>query len=329
MGCRQKQINRILVAGVYNNLGRAAIVGDQLQHSQKYFEKAITIGLLGCDVGLLTRIRCSEQLSQLGLSVAENDIWVESAQPAEPAKTAADTPRPFLSVKNVESLESALNQQKLELDAQFKKLADDLIRVRKFLDGTLKKEVANAIKQIESFIGLQSYFAIGELPSINIEQQNWPISPDFALYLIELIELNDYDLIIEFGSGLLTTIIAQVITRKAAQQSKKQVDFISFDHLEHYYGQTRAQLEQAGLANVVQLVLASLQDWQAPDGNTQPYSSCQATLAALGKKHAVAGQRVLVIVDGPPAATGKHARYPAGPAHAGALCGYTYRSATR
>ncbi len=67
------------------------------------------------------------------------------------------------------------------------------------------------------------------------------------------------------------------------------------------------------MAEAVQLTLAPLKDWQAPNGNTYRYYHCQPTLVALAKKHLVAGLRLLVIVDGPPAATGKHARYPAGP----------------
>jgi hypothetical protein len=97
------------------------------------------------------------------------------------------------------------------------------------------------------------------------------------------------------------------------RMGKPAVGFASFDHLEQYYQQTGALLQQAGLAEAVQLCLAPLQDWQAPDGKRQPYYACQPTLVALAQDHPTAGLRLLVIVDGPPAATGKHARYPAGP----------------
>ena len=161
---------------------------------------------------------------------------------------------------------------------------------------------------------MQNYFATGELPHINTERHSWPISPDFALYLIELLELNDYDLIVEFGSGISTSIIGKTLAKMAAKRSgKPPVDFVSFDHLEKYYQQTLTQLEHAGLAKAVQLNLAPLQDWLAPNGNTYSYYACQPTLAAVAQKHPADGLRLLVIVDGPPAATGKHARYPAGP----------------
>ncbi|MEB2332286.1 MAG: class I SAM-dependent methyltransferase [Nitrosomonas sp.] len=306
-GASRKLINQILIAGVHNNLGRAAVINSQQQRAFQHFEDAIAIGTPGSDTKLLTRARSSEQFGQLRLPSPGNCARTEMGE------TTAAVPGFPSFTKNLETIINTLGQQKVEFDAQFKKQADELVRVRKFLDSTLKKEVANATKQIKSFIGLQSYLATGELPSINIEQHSWPVSPDFALYLIELIEFNDYDLIIEFGSGLSTVIIAKAIRRAARRQGKKPADFVSFDHLEHYYKQTCTQLEHAGLINAVQLILAPLQDWQDSNGRIQPYYACQSTLTALKQKYVVADLRILVIVDGPPAATGKHARYPAGP----------------
>lgn len=280
-GASKHHIGQMLITGVHRSLGRAAELGNQKQRAQRHFESAAAIGT--------------------GWSIDKQVI-------------APPSPRLPKKNQSFEVLADTLQQQKIELDAQLKRQSDELIRVRKFLDSTVQREVANATKQIEAAIGLQNYFATGELPHINTERHSWPISPDFALYLIELLELNDYDLIIEFGSGISTSIIAKTLAKMAVKRSgKPPVDFVSFDHLEKYYQQTLAQLEHAGLAETVQLNLAPLQDWLAPNGNTYPYYACQPTLAALAKKHPAAGLRLLVIVDGPPAATGKHARYPAGP----------------
>lgn len=306
-GASRKLINQILIAGVHNSLGRAAAISNQQQRASRHFENAIAVGMPGSDTKLLTRARSNGQFGQLGLPAPE------SCARTEMGEATAAVPESPVFTKNLETIIDTLGKQKVEFDTQFKKQADELIRVRKFLDSTLRKEISNAARQVEAFIALQSYFATGELPSINIELHSWPVSPDFSLYLIELIELNDYDLIIEFGSGISTVIIAKAITKRAARrQGKKSVDFVSFDHLEYYYKQTRTQLEHAGLINAVQLILAPLQDWQDSNGRIQPYYACQSTLTTLKQKHNVAGQRILVIVDGPPAATGKRARYPAG-----------------
>lgn len=51
-----------------------------------------------------------------------------------------------------------------------------------------------------------------------------------------------------------------------------------------------------------------------PDGTSQPYYDCAGALAARARSMAeLPATRILVVIDGPPAATGKAARYPALP----------------
>jgi len=66
-GCSKKLAGQLLVGGVYNTLGRAAAVGGQEARALKYFERAVAVGAPGSEVGLITRARVGEQLSQLGL----------------------------------------------------------------------------------------------------------------------------------------------------------------------------------------------------------------------------------------------------------------------
>lgn len=320
-GISKKLLTQILAAGVHNSLGRAAVLNKRPQRALQHFGAAIALGTPGADTRSLIQARTNEQLHQLGLADSKTALFNNQAADKSGPVTE-DSPASLLTpatpvtpaAANIEQLAESVKAQSTKLDEQLKKQADELIRVRKFLDSSLKKEVANATKQIEAAMGLQAYFATGELPNVNTERHSWPISPDFALYLIELLETNDYDLIIEFGSGISTVIIAKTLAKMAPKRSgQPPVDFVSFDHLEKYYQQTHAQLAQAGLSEAVQLTLAPLQDWLAPNGKNYPYYACQPTLAAMAKKHAAKDLRLLVIVDGPPAATGPHARYPAGP----------------
>lgn len=307
-GLGKKLISQILIAGVHNSLGRVATIARQEARALGHFEKAITTGTPSGATGLLTQARISEQLQQLDLPASEGCLEININN-----MTTQIGKSPPIS-QGIEAISDTLKQQKAELDSQLKKQADELIRVRKFLDTVIKREVANATKQIQAFAGLQNYFATGELPNVNTERHSWPVSPDFALYLVELIERNDYGLIIEFGSGISTVIIAKVLAKMALhRQGKPGVEFISFDHLEQYYQQTRNQLEQVDLLGRVQLHHTPLQDYTAPSGKVYPYYACQATLAAVASRHPIADLRMLVVVDGPPAATGPHARYPAGP----------------
>lgn len=307
-GLGKKLISQILIAGVHNSLGRVATIARQEARALGHFEKAITIGTPSSATRLLTQARISEQLQQIGLPALGGCLEASINN----MTTQIKKPPPIN--QGIEAISDTLKQQKAELDSQLKKQADDLIRVRKFLDSSLKKEVANAVKQIGDFITLQNYFNTGKFTGINLETNGWPISSDFSLYLVELIERNDYNLIVEFGSGISTVIIAKVLAKMALhRQGKPGVEFVSFDHLEQYYQQTRSQLEQVDLLGRVQLHHTPLQDYTAPSGKVYPYYACQATLAAVASRHSVADLRLLVVVDGPPAATGSHARYPAGP----------------
>lgn len=216
----------------------------------------------------------------------------------------------MLSEKLIKADEQTKTQNN-ELAVQVQKHQTELVSTRKALEKLLKSETLNATKQIEAFLGVQNYFHTGELIG---NMHGWPISPDFALYLIELLETNDYDLIIEFGSGVSTVIMAKTLAKIAShRQGKRKTEQIAFEHLERYHADTSAKLKQAGLAEAVQVVLAPLQPYTAPNGNIYSYYSCNDTLAAYAKRPQSEGLRILIVVDGPPASTGKNARYPALP----------------
>lgn len=200
------------------------------------------------------------------------------------------------------------------LQNELKKQTNDLIKVRKYLDKHITTEITNATRQIHAAAGLEQYWQTGQLPTVNTESHGWPISPDFALYLVFLLEQNNYDLILEFGSGISTVVIAKAIKQLESKRSNtKTITFASFDHLDQYHQQTMDMLKQAELDNRVLLQHAPLKDWEAPNGKIYPYYDCHQTLQNLAQQHPPKNQKILVVVDGPPGSTGPHARYPAGP----------------
>ena len=171
------------------------------------------------------------------------------------------------------------------------------------------KHIANSTQQLENYLAIQHYIATGtKLPAFH----GWPISPDFGLLLIDLIEEHQYDLVVEFGSGTSTVLIAQALAN-VRKRTGKPGQQVTFEHLEAYHAKTQALLNAAGLANAVQLEHAPLADYTAPNGKTYRYYSCQETLGFLSRIYAQTKPKILVVVDGPPASTGMHARYPAWP----------------
>jgi hypothetical protein len=213
--------------------------------------------------------------------------------------------------ESIETLTEELKKQNVELSEKITKQNNDLIKVRKQLESTFKQEMLNATQQLEAFLNIQSFFTHGEHQPI---MHGWPISPDFALYLIGLLEKNDYDLILEFGSGTSTVIMAKALARLNNGRRKPSVEQVAFEHLEQYRTQTLNDLQAAGMVEAVEVVLASLQPYRAPNGTTYSYYACQEKLAELASSKQGLNRKILVVVDGPPGSTGKHARYPALPA---------------
>ena len=209
---------------------------------------------------------------------------------------------------------SAVTAQSSQLVSGFEKQIMDLERVRKAIQGECKKEIDFALQQTVAYNGLTQYFESGKFPEVTPWKRGWPASPDFILWLVELIDKNNYDLILEFGSGITTLYTAKALSEKCKNiKAKGSTTAVAFEHLEQFFLQTKDILAQADLSDHVNISHAPLREYAAPNGTTYQYYSCQETLSALSVQYKSAESRLLVIVDGPPGATNKNARYPAFP----------------
>ncbi|GAA3528234.1 FkbM family methyltransferase [Zobellella aerophila] len=200
------------------------------------------------------------------------------------------------------------------------------------LKNQISNGLANTAKQIECFIGIQNYLEKGSKP---LSFHGWPISPDLGLYLIGLIDANDYDCIIEFGSGTSTLLMAKALQRKqyslttknikkkSKTKNKKQKTnksnyntlphIISFEHDIIYHRKTTKLLSDNNIEHLVELVHAPLVDYQYTDDTQFLYYDCQETLNKLAVSLKEKKANIMVLVDGPPGATNKNARFPALP----------------
>lgn len=307
-GCSKKNISQILISGVYNTIGMASAFGAHQQRAAMHFERAISVGSPSSDVQLLTQARTAHQIDkfgQIGLPISTligDSIKTISIPRTEVAQIS----------ENFDSLTDSFNQQKSEFQTLLKKQTETLDKVRDTLTKSIKNEITNATKQLEAFLGIKSYFETGEVIG---ELHGWPISPDLGLYLIQQLESTPYDLVIEFGSGTSTQIMAKTLALIAERHTAriKPVQ-VAFEHLSQYYQKTQLILEQSGHANSVNLQLTPLKPFHAPDSFTYEYYDCEIQLQAI--KNAIAIHKdlhIFVLVDGPPKSTGLHARYPALP----------------
>lgn len=293
------------------NVERTGCKSLQVQLNQAFQARDEHIALAAQRQGeLLQQAKEQLNLEKDKAALEARQLELQQALSAQTARETDLLERLNVQVQSLVKREMAVPAAYEEL---FKKQSDDLVRVRRHLETALKNNSANAVRQLQSFVGMQEYFATGVLPAFNSEAHSWPVSADFALCLMRQLVLKPYDLVIEFGSGMSTVIVAKSLALMAERNGTRQTQFVSFEHLDSYYQQTLAYIQQAGLEKAVQLTLAPIEDWQAADGQVYPYYSCQSTLAKLAKQRQASRKRILVIVDGPPAATGPQARYPAGP----------------
>lgn len=157
--------------------------------------------------------------------------------------------------------------------------------------------------QLESLSWLQKRLAIkGDLPPL----RGWAASPDVLLRLHKHVMTERPQVVVEFGSGVSTLVIADALRQNGAGK------LISVEHLDEFGSRTLNTLQAEQLGDWVDLRVGDLSDWDAehlsPEGAEQPLRWYPISL--LEGVESVD----LVWVDGPPASTCSFSRYPALPA---------------
>lgn len=301
-GCEPRLVARTLLAGVHNTLGRAsAATGRRRRQTVQHFTEALATGP-SANAALRLQERVRHQLGTMQLG-AEESWLLEGASES----SAALVPTSAQSRAKPDPLLTS-NKQIL---ARLKEQSQQLATMRRSIETIVRKEAANTTSQLEAHASLQRYLSGGQLSP---ELHGWPVSPDVAVMLIDLIESNDYDLVIEFGSGTSTLLMALALARTAKRRGRGVPALqVAFEHLELFHLQTRSRLERAGVADAVQLELAPLEPWTSAHGTEFSFYACQRRLAAAVRTAPGSIARALVLVDGPPSATGPQARYPALP----------------
>jgi len=150
----------------------------------------------------------------------------------------------------------------------------------------------------------------------------WPVSADFALHMLQLVLSQPPELVIEFGSGTSTHLLLQGLAvafpqaTGSAQGARSAPQLLTFEHLADYHQRTAELIASCRLRRHAQLLFAPLQPWCDASGSYSYYSQLEcinAAATALRRKRQRPLRQLLVIVDGPPGATNRWARYPALP----------------
>ncbi len=236
------------------------------------------------------------------------------------------------ALRRVEGLHKKLDH----LLGEFSKidgLQKSLHNLKDSISGTIDSSLSRTACQIEATVRLSSYLGTGDLmPGYG----DWAICPDFAIFLAEQIEHENPDLIIEFGSGSSTVLMARSVDRRNRRYGLPPLPsdqarigsrdepgtptrtlvprdllkpIVSFEHSRKYLHQTRALLEMNDVQDIVDLVHAPLVDFRHNE-NDFAFYQCDEELARIEKVLTKDSSRILVLVDGPPGVTCPNARYP-------------------
>lgn len=209
----------------------------------------------------------------------------------------------------------SMNEWHIQHENNLKALAESEEKAGSQLCQSLTKDIQqlgqltkNEVQQLQNQISIQNYLDGNNSP---LNYRGWPISPDIGLFIINRLIENNYDLIIEFGSGTSTVLIARTLQKKQAKNLINRTKFISFEHLDEYWKKTQAMLEYEGVTQQAHVIHAPLAPFRSENGTVFSYYDCKSSLSHIQKHFDKTNPKILILVDGPPGSTNPLARLPA------------------
>ena len=178
------------------------------------------------------------------------------------------------------------------LDAQAARTFETVRRV----EADTRKELKQTFRQLEA---LQNLNAVLPTSDVLPATRGWAASPDLLLTLVDLVITERPSLIVECGSGASTLWLALALRRFGIDGR-----IVALEHDPFFAAKSRDFLARHGVGDLAEVRDAPLEDLSLACG-TYPWYATRAWKDLTGID--------LLFVDGPPAATGAKARYPALP----------------
>jgi predicted O-methyltransferase YrrM len=166
----------------------------------------------------------------------------------------------------------------------------------------IETDIKQTFRQLEA---LQNLNALLPASDVLPASRGWAASPDLLVVLVDLVNTERPSLIVECGSGTSTLWLAL-----AMRQFEIDGRIIALDHDPAFGGKTRDFLAKHDVCDLAEVRDAPLESFDV-DGETYSWYARRAWEDLTGID--------LLFVDGPPAATGHQARYPALPLLSGSL----------
>jgi hypothetical protein len=159
----------------------------------------------------------------------------------------------------------------------------------------VKRSIENAVVQLESLLAVHS--VLHGTPALS-RTRGWAASPDFLAQLANLHQQIQPKYVLECSSGLSSVLLAALMRNQA------EGHVFSLEHDPVFAEKTRAMLRQHGLDSWCTVIDAPLHPLELHDWTGKWYSTGDLPADLRAE---------MLVVDGPPNATGSLARYPALP----------------
>ena len=188
------------------------------------------------------------------------------------------------------------------LAGQSERTLNTVRRLGPDVEREIKKEIRQTFRQLEA---LQNLSAVLPANDVLPATRAWAASPDLLAVLVDVVIAERPSLVVECGSGASTLWLALAMRRFGIDGR-----IIAVDHDPVFGGKTRDILARHDVGDLAEVRDAPLENFSL-DGETYSWYARRAWEDLTGID--------LLFIDGPPAATGHQARYPALPLLSGSL----------
>ena len=233
--------------------------------------------------------------------------------------------------------QTSVKELEAKIDALIRTQSNESVEIANALGRHITNSETNTRKELLALNKLRDVLHNKEIITYGCGES---LSSESLLFLTSLIRLNNYDVIIEFGSGTSTVVMADVVAAKNMRnttlllgdvsESPSEQDrltelksghfrslpnyIISFEQSETFLGNTLNLLENANLNQFVDLCLSPLIDNKYSPGDSTLFYDCEEKLREIKRIFDGRNVNILVIVDGPlsksPSADGRGAALP-------------------
>jgi predicted O-methyltransferase YrrM len=290
----------VLLVDVRGRMARSHEIRHLSASVQKTDRRLDNVGTRMLAAAEKGRVETADRLAEIGHAMDERRVAEASLQ-----KELADVAATVDAQRGrVDAWGTQLGDWYGEVNAMRASVAAALDEAEQDRRAQSKRQVAEFARHIRQTEALIQLYDRVQPRAAMPSSGGWALDPTGVLTLLEVVRQRRPQLVLELGSGTSTLWLGYVLQQLGTGR------VVAIDHEEKFAELTRANVAAHGLDEVVEVRVAALTDAELPAHETLWYDHAAMTdLQDID----------LLVVDGPPKATGPMVRYPAVPKLLGQL----------